>query len=110
MVTIAAGDTFTQVVRFDVRPDQQEKLIAAIAGEVERWIRQRPGFISSSFHASLNGQHVLNYAQWRDEKAFKQFTQDPEGDTLSAVIHAIDPRLRPHTMQYRVVRSIGRPA
>lgn len=64
MAKIAEDDTFTQVVRFDVPADKQLALIEAIAGEVERWVRHRPGFISSSFHASFDEEHVVNYAQW----------------------------------------------
>ena len=51
------GDTFTQVVQFEVEPDKQAALIAAIVAEVERWVRHRPGFVSSTFHASLDGRH-----------------------------------------------------
>jgi len=70
MPTIAEDDTFTQVVQFEVAPERQQSLIAAIVGEVERWVRHRPGFVSSTFHASLDGRHVLNYAQWRTEADF----------------------------------------
>jgi quinol monooxygenase YgiN len=106
MALIAENDTFTQVVRFDVDPAKQEQLIAAIVGEVERWVCQRPGFVSSTFHASLDGKHVLNYAQWKDEASFKGFAEDPEGKKLSAAIHAVDASLKPHAIAFRVVRSI----
>ncbi|HEX4326312.1 MAG TPA: antibiotic biosynthesis monooxygenase family protein, partial [Burkholderiales bacterium] len=109
MATIREDSTFTQIVRFDVAPEQQEALIAAIVAEVERWVRHRPGYISSTFHASHDGRHVINYAQWRDEAAFKGFTRDPESAGLRAAIDAVDPSLKPHAMHCRVVRSIGRP-
>ncbi|WP_158810859.1 antibiotic biosynthesis monooxygenase [Beijerinckia sp. L45] len=83
MARIAEDATFTQIVRFDVEPKTQDDLIAAIVAEVERWVRHRPGFISSTFHASLDGRHVLNYAQWADEASFKGFTQDPEGERVN---------------------------
>jgi len=107
MANISEDGTFTQVVRFDVEPGKQERLIAAIVGELERWVCRRPGFISSTFHASLDGAHVLNYAQWKDEASFKGFSADPEGKQLSATIHAVDPLLKPHAIAYRVVRSIN---
>ncbi|MDB5806282.1 MAG: hypothetical protein JWN73_3604 [Betaproteobacteria bacterium] len=106
MATIREDDTFTQLVRFDVSPDKQGALIAAIVAEVERWVRRRPGYISSTFHASHDGRHVLNYAQWRDEAAFHGFTQDPETARLQAAIRAVDPSLKPHAIHCRVVRSI----
>ena len=107
MARIAEDATFTQVVRFDVDPEKQGRLIAAIVVEVERWVCRRPGFISSTFHASLDGRHVLNYAQWTDEASFRGFADDPEGKKLSAAIHAVDTALKPHAIACRVVRSIG---
>ena len=71
MAKIEENDIFTQVVRFDVTADKQLVLIEAIAAEVERWVRYRPGFVSSTFHASLDGKAVLNYAQWESEGDFE---------------------------------------
>ncbi|WP_158938588.1 antibiotic biosynthesis monooxygenase [Burkholderia sp. S171] len=109
MATIKEDETFTQVVRFDVEPDKQLALIAAIVEEVERWVCHRPGFISSTFHASHDGRNVINYAQWEDETAFKGFTQDPETERLQAAIRSVDSRLKPHAVHCRVVRSIDQP-
>ncbi|MBV9077774.1 MAG: antibiotic biosynthesis monooxygenase [Methylobacteriaceae bacterium] len=105
--TIRENATFTQVVRFEVAPEKQEALIAAIVAEVERWVRFRPGFVSSTFHASLDGRHVLNYAQWESEEAFRGFTRDPEGERLSAAIKAAGPEAGPDGTAFRVVRSIA---
>lgn len=110
MAEISEDNTFTQVVRFDVDPEKQSALIATIVEEVERWVCRRPGFISSTFHASLDGRHVLNYAQWVDEAAFKAFGKDPEGERLREAIRAVDPSLKPHAIHCRVVRSIEPPA
>jgi quinol monooxygenase YgiN len=82
MATIAEDDTFTQIVRFDVEPEKQRALIDAIVGEVERWVCRKPGFVSSTFHASDDGRHVVNYAQWTDEDSFKNFARDPETERL----------------------------
>jgi len=101
-------DTFTQIVQFEVDRGQQEPLIAAVVAEVERWVRHRPGFLSSTFHASFDGQHVLKYAQWRTKADFDGFTKDPEGQRLSAAIHAVGPH-NGHAIAYRVVRAIDRP-
>lgn len=106
MPQIREDDTFIQVVQFDVANGKQAPLIAAITGEVERWVRHRPGFISSTFHASFDGKHVLNYAQWESEAAFHGFTHDPETERLQHVIKAVGPELKPHAIQCRVVRSI----
>jgi len=109
MPTIAEDDTFTQVVQFEVAPAKQQALIAAIVAEVERWVRHRPGFVSSTFHASLDGKHVLNYAQWRTEADFHAFAADPEGERLGAAVRGVGPNAGPQAIAYRVVRSISPP-
>ena len=106
MATISENSTFTQIVRFDVEPDSQLALISAIVKEVEPWVCRRPGFLSSTFHASLDGRHVVNYAQWKDEASFRGFAQDPEGQRLQAAIRSVGPSLKPHAIACRVVRSI----
>jgi heme-degrading monooxygenase HmoA len=108
MASIREDSTFTQIVQFDVQPDSQRALIAAIVAEVERWVCRRPGFISSTFHASHDGRHVINYAQWEDEASFKAFTHDPETEKLQAAIHSVDSSLKPHAVHCQVVRSIDR--
>lgn len=109
MPTIAGGDTFTQVVRFEVEPAKQGGFIAAIAVEVERWVRHRPGFVSSTFHAGLDGRHMMNDAQWRSEADFRAFARDPEGERLGASIRPVCPTGGVEAVQYRVVRSIEAP-
>ena len=106
MPTIAEDSTFTQVVHFAVAPDRQLALIAAIVGEVERWVRHLPGFVSSTFHASHDGASVLNYAQWRTAADFYAFTKHPEGDRLTAAVHAVGPLTGPDAIAYRVVRCV----
>jgi quinol monooxygenase YgiN len=106
MVEIREDNTFTQIVRFDVVPEKQDALIAVIVGEVKRWVSRRPGFISSTFHASHDGHHVINYAQWKDEASFRGFVGDPEGEHLQAAIHAVDASLKPNAIHCRVVKSI----
>ena len=109
MPRIAEDNTFIQVVRFVVEPAKQQAQIAAIVSEVERWVRHRPGFVSSTFHASLDGRHVLSYAQWGSEADFRAFTQDPEGERLGAAIRSVGPLAGPEAEQYCVARSIEAP-
>ncbi len=107
MPTIAEDATFTQVVQFDIEPAKQDALIQALVSEVERWVRHRPGFVSSTFHASFDGRHVLNYAQWRTHADFETFTHDEETDRLGAAVRAVGPSGGPHATAYRVARCIG---
>jgi hypothetical protein len=106
MARIIEDNIFTQVVQFLVEPDRQAALIAAITTEVERCVRHRPGFVASSFHASLDGRHVLNYAQRCTKADFEAFTRDPEGERLGAAVRAAKPLAGPEAVRYRVARVI----
>lgn len=109
MPTIAEGGPFTRIVEFDIQPARQLALIDAIVGEVERWVRHCPGFVSSIFHASHDGKRVINYAQWRDQDALEVFTHDPRGEALSAAIRAVGPDSGSQATHYRVIRAIEAP-
>ena len=80
MPIIAEDDLFTQIVEFDIDFARQMDLIDSIVAEVERWVRHRPGFVSSTLHASHDGTRVINYAQWRDRESFEAFTRNPESE------------------------------
>lgn len=106
MPIIVEGDTFTQVIQFEIAPGRAERLISAVTAEVERWVSRLPGFVSSSFHASEDGRHMLNYAQWRSRADFDGFMCHPEGERLSKAIRAVGPIRGPDAIAYRVVRTI----
>ena len=110
MPTIAEDKTFTQVVQFETAPERQQALIAAIVSEVDRWVRFRRGFVSSTFHASHDGKRVLNYAQWRTEQDFQAFASDPEGQRLGLAIKHIGVVSGPDATHYSVIRSVEAPA
>ncbi len=40
-------------------------------------IRHQPGFISANLHASLDGTHVVNYAQWRTPEDLRAMLAHP---------------------------------
>ena len=90
MPTISqAGHVFTEIVVFTVEPEHQQPLIDAIVSEVDRWVKHQPGFISASFHKSLDGTKVVNYAQWQSQADWRAFTQDPQGKVLSEKIKQV---------------------
>ncbi len=105
MPTIKDG-MLIQLVTFDVAPGKQDELISALVSQAEDWICLCPGFVSSTFHASLDGRHVLNYAQWRSEADLEAFARDPRSAGLSAAVKAVGPESGPHATRYHVVRAI----
>ena len=83
MPTISqASNLLTEIVVFTVEPAQQQALIDAIVSDTDRWIKHRPGFLSASFHKSLDGTKVVNYAQWRSQADWQAFTEDPQWAAL----------------------------
>jgi C-6 monooxygenase len=97
---------FVQVVRFEVPDNNQSLLIQIISDEVERWVRDCPGFIACHMHASQDGKYVLNYARWQSETAFHAFSEHPETTTLNAAIRDFGPTSAPEAASYHLMRSI----
>lgn len=84
-------DHFIQIVRFKVAAGRGDALMQAIFDNLDAWVRDCDGFVSSNFHISDDGQHVVNYAQWRDRAAFDAFRRHPRQPELQAAIAAQAP-------------------
>nr|WP_245235701.1 antibiotic biosynthesis monooxygenase [Streptomyces durhamensis] len=41
-------------------------------------MKHQPGFVCANFHASLDGERVLNYAQWETEEHCRTMLDNPE--------------------------------
>jgi hypothetical protein len=46
-------------------PVNQQRLVDLLVQATDATMRHQPGFVSASIHKSLDGTHVVNYAQWR---------------------------------------------
>jgi quinol monooxygenase YgiN len=95
--TIRAGaEIFTLINVFSVAPDQQQELANVLIEATEQTIRHLPGFISANIHTSLDGRHVVNYAQWRSRDAFEAMLRHPDARphmTRAAALASFDPIL-----------------
>jgi quinol monooxygenase YgiN len=79
MIEVAAGaPVITLVNVFRVEPEEQDALIDALVRATDDVIASVPGFVSASFHRSLDGTAVLNYAQWRSREDFEAIFSRPE--------------------------------
>ena len=96
----------TQLVQFQVADGRADALIAGITAEVEAWVRLQPGFISATFHKSLDGRHVFNYAQWQSEADLHAFAQSTLGARIGDVIQRVGIEGPPDIRTYRAVRRI----
>jgi quinol monooxygenase YgiN len=79
-VTATAGSdqTVTLVNTFRVDPERQDALLQLLADATEQVIARLPGFVSATFHRSLDGTRVLNYARWESREAFEAIFRNPE--------------------------------
>ncbi|GAA4781642.1 antibiotic biosynthesis monooxygenase [Actinomycetospora chlora] len=95
--TIAAGTTVTTLINhFTVAPERQAELVALLEEATEEVIRHVPGFVSANLHASLDGTHVVNYAQWESQEALEGMWADPAAREHMAAATAIataEPRM-----------------
>lgn len=101
---------YVGLVSFRVEnPVSQHKLVDAIAPEVERWIRHRPGFLSAHFHLSMDGTRVLNYSQWTSESAYSDFQRDPNTEVLQRAIADVPGVQEKESVGYRLYLSVVAP-
>jgi quinol monooxygenase YgiN len=63
---------------YEVEPEKQAELAKALSESTEKTIRHQPGFISVCIHRSLDGNKIVNYAQWASKEYFDDFMKKPE--------------------------------
>lgn len=72
MPTIATKDECLTIINvFTVDPKDQAELVRILVDVTESAVRLMEGFISASFHLSLDGTKVAAYAQWRSEEHYQ---------------------------------------
>lgn len=63
---------------FTVEPQNAEPLLEALDRASEAVMRHQPGFLSASFHVSLDRTRVANDAEWRTKADFEAMLQNAE--------------------------------
>ena len=58
-------------------PSDQQRLVDLLVEATETTMRRQPGYVSASIHKSLDGTHVVNYAQWRSRVDFEAMLTNP---------------------------------
>ena len=59
-------------------PANQQQLVEVLIEATQAVMRHLPGYVSANIHRSLDGSHVVNYAQWRSQADFAAMLQQPE--------------------------------
>lgn len=97
MVTITEGKAPVTVINvFTVAEERQGELVELLDQFAVKTMRHRPGFISTSVHASLDKTRVINYAQWEtDGDLFAALSAPEAQDALQAIVNVAttEPRL-----------------
>ncbi|MEV3872056.1 antibiotic biosynthesis monooxygenase family protein [Streptomyces sp. NPDC049906] len=82
---------------FTVPPERQQELLALLARATETTMKHQPGFLCANFHASRDGQRVINYAQWETEEHYWAMRADREAqvhmDEAATIATDVQPRL-----------------
>lgn len=83
MGTEITGDgRFTAIAEFDVEPEQRDALLDTLTEEIERWVRDRPGFVAASVLEDAEGTEVVVYTEWDSRDDWEAFRRDPEHAVL----------------------------
>jgi quinol monooxygenase YgiN len=85
MPTIAKhNEVITVIFSLATEPSRQQDLIDLMIDALETITKHQPGFVSASFHKSLDGTRVFNYAQWRTQAEYETFAQSPQDQAIGA--------------------------
>jgi quinol monooxygenase YgiN len=99
MPIINENQFFTVLMEWEANPSQQQEFIDAIADQVEQHFKSYTGFVSASFHASDDGQRVVNYAQWHSKEDWQDSFQAPNRNEVQAAIDEVISRCGAKTLK-----------
>lgn len=97
-----APTSFVNVLEVD--PERQQELVDLLTEGADVVIRHRPGFVSSTILASLDGTRVVNHAQWASPADARATQADPAAAVYARRIAAIATATSPAV--YRVAVDI----
>jgi quinol monooxygenase YgiN len=79
MTTISKDTAVATLINvFTVDPEHQQRLVDLLVYATEVTMRHLPGFVSANIHKSLDGNRVVNYAQWRSQEDFEAMLRNPD--------------------------------
>jgi len=89
---------------FVVEPANQQRIVDLLVHATDEFVRQAPGFLSSTLHRSLDGTKVTMYAQWSSAEDYEAMRReaDPQPFFEEALTIA---RFEPGT--YEIVRTFS---
>jgi hypothetical protein len=65
-------------------------MLSELAGS---WLTRQPGFLSAHLHRSLDGERIVNYAEWEDEASYRgsvfRLQHDPDARRVLARLREV---------------------
>lgn len=80
-------------------PGKQSETIKLLQAGMNETMRHQPGFISANVHRSLNSEHVVVYAQWKDQAsvdAAAKLIQGGKAPNMAMVFTMSQPAFHPY--------------
>lgn len=78
MGKIEAGRSILTLINvFTVEPEHQQDVVDSLTKVTQDIMSALPGYVSANVHKSLDGQRVINYAQWRSRADFDAMFRNP---------------------------------
>jgi heme-degrading monooxygenase HmoA len=68
---------FTVVVVVTAAPEHQPAVLEEMTQDPPG-LADMPGYVSHAVHRGLSGEHVVKYAQWKDEDSYRAFAEIPQ--------------------------------
>ncbi|MBA0045244.1 antibiotic biosynthesis monooxygenase family protein [Mycobacteroides sp. LB1] len=111
MPAIEQNSTHATLINvFTVEPQNADALIELLVTATEEVMQHVPGFLSANIHRSLDGQRVVNYAQWESAEAYQAMLSDPKSREHMAPCAALAVSFDPHLYTVEAVHAHSRAA
>jgi quinol monooxygenase YgiN len=95
----------TMVIRFEVKPEDQAKLVELMSSSVGEVLSRQDGYVTGMILPSDDGTHILNCTTWRDMEAVQATRRNPEAKRFAELMGAIS---KPHPTAYSQRRDFPR--
>ena len=82
---------------YTCQPERQDELMRVLR-ELTGDARRLPGFRSARLHRSLNGKHVVNYAEWESVEQWRAMVRHPSIQAHMARVVALA-TFQPHAYE-----------
>ena len=73
-----AADYLVIIGSYTVAPERADELLEFLTKSAQETIRFVPGFISASFHVSLDQTQIVNYGQWKNAETLLAAKDNPK--------------------------------